>query len=167
VRLRDEGGQALVLALAFLTFAGLVIAATLTYAYASELTTQRLSNQRDTTYTADGATDAAVQMGRLDPTLGAYGDPRCQATEPTSAPAQFLLTTTSPGNDGTSATVVCTWSQDPLFPDRTVTFATFVASQTAPVVKATVTYADRSVSGTPPVPATVSAWTYCTHGPVC
>ena len=50
--------------------AGLVIAATLTYAYASELSTQRLSSQRNTTYTADGAIDAVVQMGRGDVTLG-------------------------------------------------------------------------------------------------
>jgi len=165
MRWREEQGQALVLALAFLIFAGLVVAATLTYAYASELSTQRLGNQRDVTYTADGATDAAVQMGRADVTLGAYGDPRCQASAPTSVPATFLLTTTS--NNNTVATVVCTWSQDPLFPDRTVTFTTFVAGQTRPVVKATVAYADRSAGGTPPIPATVTAWTYCVHGPTC
>lgn len=165
MRLREEGGQALVLALAFLIFAGLVVAATLTYAYASELTTLRLGSQRDTTYTADGATDAAVHMGRLDVTLGAYGDPRCHATDPTSATAPLLLTTTS--NHNTTATVICTWSQDPRFPDRTVTFTTFVAGQTAPVVKATVAYADRSAGGTPPITATVSAWTYCTHGATC
>lgn len=165
MRLREEGGQALVLALAFLTFAGLVIAATLTYAYASELATQRLGEQRNSTYAADGATDAAVQIGRSDVTLGAYGDSRCHAANPTSATPPLLLTTTS--NDNTTATVICTWSQDPLFPDRTVTFSTFVAGQTAPVVRATVTYADRSAGGTPPIPATVTAWTYCTHGPTC
>jgi hypothetical protein len=165
MRWRDEEGQALVLALAFLTFAGLVIAATLTYAYASELSTQRLGDQRNTVYAADGATDAAVQIGRRDVALGAYGDARCHATDPTSATAPFLLTSTSNGN--TTATVICTWSQDPLFPDRTVTFSTFVAGQTAPVVKAKVTYADRSVGGSPPIPASVSAWTYCTHGPSC
>jgi hypothetical protein len=165
MRWRDEGGQALVLALAFLTFAGLVIAATLTYAYASELSTQRLRDQRQTVYAADGATDAAVQIGRRDSTLGGYGDARCHATDPTSATAPFLLTSTS--NNNTTATVICTWSQDPLFPDRTVTFTTFVAGQTAPVVKASVTYADRLVGGTPPIPASVSAWTYCTHGPSC
>jgi hypothetical protein len=165
VRWRDEDGQALVLALAFLTFAGLVIAATLTYAYASELSTQRLGSQRDTVYTTDGATDAAIQLGRRDVTLGAYGDARCHATDPASATAPFLFTTTS--NDSTTATVICTWSQDPLFPDRTVTFTTFVAGQTAPVVKAKVTYADRSAGGTPPIPASVAAWTYCTHGPSC
>jgi hypothetical protein len=162
---RDEEGQALVLALAFLIFAGLVIAATLTYAYASELSTQRLGEQRNTVYAADGATDAAVQIGRSDATLGAYGDARCHATDPTSATAPFLLTSTS--NDSTTATVICTWSQDPLFPDRTVTFTTFVAGQTAPVVTAKVTYADRSAGGTPPIPASVSAWTYCVHGPTC
>ena len=109
--------------------------------------------------------DAAVQMGRSDVTLGAYGDPRCQATDPVAVPARSLLTTTN--NNNTVATVVCTWSQDPRFPDRTVTFTTFVAGQTKPIIKATVTYADRSAGGAPPIPATVSAWTYCTHGPTC
>jgi hypothetical protein len=42
-----------------------------------------------------------------------------------------------------------------------------VAGQAAPVVRAKVTYADRSVGGSPPIPATVAAWTYCTHGPTC
>ena len=165
MRLHDEQGQALILALAFLIFAGLVIAATLTYAYASELSTQRLGDQRNTAYAADGATDAAVQIGRLDATLGAYGDARCHATDPTSATTPFLLTTTS--NDNTTATVICTWSQDPLYPDRSVTFSTFVAGQTGPVVRAKVAYGDRSVGGTPPIPASISAWTYCTHGPSC
>jgi len=165
MRLHDEQGQALILALAFLIFAGLVIAATLTYAYASELSTQRLGDQRNTAYAADGATDAAVQIGRLDATLGAYGDARYHATDPTSATTPFLLTTTS--NDNTTATVICTWSQDPLYPDRSVTFSTFVAGQTGPVVRAKVAYGDRSVGGTPPIPASISAWTYCTHGPSC
>jgi hypothetical protein len=163
---REEQGQALVLALAFLIFAGLVVAATLTYAYASELSTQRLGTQRDTTYAADGATDAAVQMGRSDVTLGAYGDPRCQdPTLPLSTTGTVLLTTTS---NGTPVSVACWWSPYSLKPDRTdVTFFTFVTGQTAPVVKAMVTYADRSAGGTPPIPATVTAWTYCVHGPTC
>ena len=165
MRLHDERGQALVIALAFLTFAGLVIAATLTYAYASELSTQRLGDQRDTVYAADGATDAAIQMGRLDPTLGGYGDARCHATDPTSATGPILLTSTS--NDNTVASVICTWSTDPLQPDRTVTFSTFVAGEAAPIVRATVMYRDRSVGGTPPIPTSISSWTYCTHGPTC
>ncbi|MDP9299892.1 MAG: hypothetical protein M3P43_03205 [Actinomycetota bacterium] len=164
MRVHEEDGQALVLALGFLVFVGLVIGAMLALAYASELSTQRLGDQRNAGYAADGATDAAIQVGRLDATVGAYGDARCHATLPSSATTPILLTTT--GND-TVASVTCTWSSDPLQPDRTVTFTTFVAGQTKPVVQATVAYHDRRVGGVPPIPVEVSSWTYCTHGGTC
>jgi hypothetical protein len=164
VKVHEEDGQALVLALGFLIFVGLVIGAMLTLAYANELSTQRLGDQRNTAYAADGATDAAIQVGRVDATVGGYGDARCHATVPTSATAPILLTTTS---NGTAASVICTWSSDPLQPDRSVAFSTFVAGQTAPVVQAAVVYHDRSVGGTPPIPVDVSSWTYCTQSPTC
>jgi hypothetical protein len=163
VRLHEESGQALVLALGFLIFVGLVVGAMLTFAYASELSTQRLGDQRNTVYAADGATDAAIQLGRFDTTVAAYGDARCRAPLSTATTPIFLTTT----SNNTVASVVCTWSSDPLQPDRTVTFTTFVTGQTAPVVQATVSYHDSSVGGTPPIPVDVSSWTYCTHGPSC
>jgi hypothetical protein len=46
VNVRDENGQALVLALAFLIFFGLVIGALLAFAGASVLATERLSELR-------------------------------------------------------------------------------------------------------------------------
>src|SRR4051812_4714041 len=115
MRLQDDRGQALVLALAFLIFAGLVIAATLTYAYSSELSTQRLGDQRNTVYAADSAMESAIHIGRLDATVGAYGDSRCQASIPNSAGLPKLLVMTT---NGLEASVVCTWSSDPLQPDR-------------------------------------------------
>src|SRR5207249_3866244 len=115
MNVHEEEGQALPLALGFLIFIGLVVAAMLSLAYASELSTQRLGDQRNTVYSADGATDAAIQVGRVDPTVGAYGDARCHSTLPSSASAPFLLTTMS---NGTAASVVCTWSSLPLNPDR-------------------------------------------------
>jgi hypothetical protein len=163
VKVHEENGQALVLALGFLIFVGLVVGAMLTLAYTSELSTQRLGEQRNTVYAADGATDAAIQVGRFDATVGAYGDARCRAPLST-ATTPILLRTTS---NNTAANVVCTWSSDPLQPDRTVTFSTFVAGQNTPVVQATVIYHDRSVGGTPPIPVDVLSWTYCTHGPTC
>ena len=163
MNVHEEDGQALVLALGFLIFVGLVVGAMLTFAYASELSTQRLGDQRNRVYAADGATDAAIQVGRFDVTVGAYGDARCRAPLST-ATSPILLTTTS---NNTAANVVCTWSSDPLQPDRTITFTTFVAGQSTPVVQATVVYHDRSVGGTPPIPVDVSSWTYCTHGPSC
>jgi len=166
MRWHDEQGQALVLALAFLIFAGLVVAATLTYAYASELSAQRLGNQRDTVYAADGATDAALQLGRMDSTVGAYADQRCQdPTRAWSATGSILLTTTT---NGMSVSVVCTWSPDFLKPDRTdVKFFAFVTGQTVPVVEATATFGDRASGGATPIPVNVTAWTYCVHGPTC
>jgi hypothetical protein len=164
VKVHEEDGQALVLALGFFIFATLVITAMLGLAYSSELSTQRLGDQRNAVYAADGAADAAIQAGRWDATVGAYGDARCQATLPSSATGPILLTTTS---NNTAASVICTWSSDPLQPDRTVTFSSFVAGQTGPVMRATVVYHDRRVGGTPPIPVDVSSWTYCTHGATC
>jgi len=66
----DEDGQALVVALAFLIFVGLVIGAMLSCAGASGLLPQRLGGQRSTVYAADGATDAAIQIGLTDTTVG-------------------------------------------------------------------------------------------------
>jgi hypothetical protein len=165
VTLHEEDGQALVLALGFLIFVGLVVAAMLSLAYASELSTQRLGEQRNTVYAADGATDAAIQLGLVDASVGRYGDGRCQATLPsattTPPPGPILLTTTS--NDNTVASVICTWSSDPLAVDRSVTFTTFIAGQ-APVVRAAVTYHFHLSA---PTNVEVTSWTYCTHASTC
>src|SRR2546427_9562796 len=110
VNVHEEDGQVLVLAVAFLLFAALVIGTILTFANASELSTARLREQRNSVYAADGATDAAIQAARVDATVGAYGDPRCHASNPTSPTGPILLTTTS--NNSTVASVICTWSSD-------------------------------------------------------
>jgi hypothetical protein len=159
VRAREEDGQVLILALAFLVFFGLVIGAMLTFASASVLGTERLREQRSTVYAADGAMDAAIQIGRSDTGVGAYGDARCQPPGSSSA-TPFLLTTTATTVDATVATVICTWSPDYLQPDRTVTFTSFVAGTVTPIVRATVLYHDSG--GSPPV-VTIQSWTYCGH----
>jgi hypothetical protein len=160
---QDEDGQALVLALAFLIFCGLLIGAMLTFAGVSVRSVERLREQRATVYAGDGATDAAIQIGLADTTVGAYGDPRCQASNPSAANAPILLTTTATTRDATVANVICTWSQDFLQPNRTVTFTTFVAGGPKPVLQATVLYHDdRS-----PVTAVVLSWTYCGHTTSC
>ena len=158
MRVRDEEGQALVLALGFLVFFGLVIGAMLTFAGASIRGTQRLREQRSSVYAADGAIDAAIQVGRTDTTVGAYGDPRCQSPG-TSSATPVLLTTTATTNDDTVATVICNWSPQ-LQPDRTVTFTSFVGGTATPVARATVTYHDSG--GTVPY-VNVLSWTYCGH----
>jgi len=167
VKVRDEDGQALVLALAFLIFFGLVIGAMLTFAGASVLSTERLREQRSTVYAADGATDAAIQLALKNTTVGGYADPRCQATNPPSYPTTplppVLLTTTATTSDATVANVICTWSQDPFQPERTVTFTTFAGSGSSPVVQATVLFHDAQN----PVTANVLSWTYCGHSSSC
>jgi hypothetical protein len=161
VRVRDEDGQVLLLALGFLLFFGLVIGAMLTFAGASVLAAERLREQRATVYAADGAIDAAIQVGRSDTGVGAYGDARCQPPGASSGPT--LLTTTATTDDHTVATVICNWAPDSeLKPDRTVTFTAFVGSTTTPVVEATVIYHDSA--GTPPA-VDVLSWTYCGHDP--
>jgi hypothetical protein len=161
VRVKDEEGQVLLLALGFLLFFGLVIGAMLTFAGASVLGTERLREQRATVYAADGAIDAAIQVGRSDTGVGAYGDARCQPPGASSA-TPILLTTTATTDEKTEAKVICNWSPDPLQPDRTVTFTSFVGSMATPIVHATVTYHDSG--GTVP-DVNILSWTYCGHDP--
>jgi hypothetical protein len=173
MRIRDQDGQALPLALMFVIVVSLIIAAMLSYAGASVLSIERLRDQRSTVYAADGATDAVIQIGLADNgagglqpngspgTLGAFGDPRCHATVPTSPTLPIVLTTTATTSDATTATVLCTWSQDILQPNRTVTFTTFVGA--SPVVQAQVLYHDDKN----PVTAVVQSWTYCGHASSC
>jgi Tfp pilus assembly protein PilX len=163
MNVRDEEGQALLLALAFLTFFGLVIGAMLAFAGASVRSTERLREQRSTVYAADGATDAAIQLALTNSTVGAYADPRCQATIPTAATGQILLTTTATTTDATVTKVICTWSQDQFQPERTVTFSTFAGGGSSPVVQATVLFHDTQS----PVTVNVLSWTYCGHSTSC
>src|SRR5580765_5339555 len=111
------------------------------FAGASVRSSERLREQRATAYAADGAIDAAIQVGRTDTTVGAYGDPRCQPPG-ASAAAPALATITATTDDHTIATVICNWSPDILQPDRTVTYTSFVGGTTSPVVRATVVYHD-------------------------
>lgn len=166
MNIRDEDGQALVLALVFLLFFGLVIGAMLAFAGASVLSTERLREQRSTVYAADGATDAAIQIALKNTTVGGYADPRCLATIPTTPPpppAPILLTTTATTSDATVANVYCTWSQDQFQPERTVTFTTFASGGSSPVVQAIVLFHDTQS----PVTGNVLSWTYCGHSTSC
>lgn len=160
MRARDEEGQVLILALGFLVFFGLVIGAMLTFAGASVRSTERLREQRATVYAADGAIDAAIQVGRADTWVGGYGDARCQPPA-TSSATPVLLTTTATTEDKTVTTVICNWSPKPLQPDRTVTFTSFVGGTGTPIVRAEVTYLDSAGTVLPAV--NILSWTYCGH----
>jgi hypothetical protein len=163
MKVRDQKGQALILALAFLMFFGLVIGVLLSLAGSSVLSSSQLRQQRSTVYAADGATDAAIHLALKNNGVGAYGDPRCVTSNPTTVGSTIMLTTTATTSDATVANVVCTWSQDFLNPDRTITFTTFVAGTTAPLVQATVLFHDHWAQPT----AEVQSWVYCGHGGAC
>lgn len=152
MRLRDDDGQVLLLALGFLVFFGLVIGALMTFAGASVLASERLREQRSTVYAADGAMDAAIQAGRADKRIGAFGATPCMYSSP------FTVTATTA--DATTATVDCLSVADPIDLDRTVKFTASVAG-TATVV-ATVLYHD-SVAGTGQPTLEILSWTYCGH----
>jgi hypothetical protein len=140
VNLRGDKGQVLPLALAFLVFFGLVITALLTFANASVLASQRLREQRNTVYAADGATDAAIHYARLNPAVGAYG------TAPFTAFSAIL--------NGVTATVTCTSLASPTDVNRKIQFTTAVGG--VDKVTAVATYHDLA-AGTP---VDVTSWTY-------
>lgn len=140
-RARNEDGQALLLALAFLLFFGLVIAAILGFAEASVMKTTNLREQRAVAYAADGAMDGAIQKGRWDLSVGAFGAVPC--------------ITYSVVLNGKSATVTCEALGNPLNDTRRVRFTALVDG--VPRVRADVVYPG---VGSPPAPAYVISWTY-------
>jgi hypothetical protein len=155
LRIEDEDGQSLILALGFLLFCGVVIAAMLSFAHASVLTAERLREQREIVYLADGATDAAIQVGRLNPGVGAYGSAPCMQTP------EFSTTFTTWNNSALKAVVYCKFLQPGVQDDRTVQFRACVGGDV--VVNATVRYYDNTGNGytyvTPPGPQTeVQSW---------
>jgi hypothetical protein len=154
MNLRDQDGQALVLALAFLAFFGLVIAALLSFAGANVLATSQLREQRSETYAADGATDAAINIARTDRNIGAFGAVPCMDSS--------SFTVTAP--DGTTAGVTCVSLAGALDQDRNVRFTATAGG--ARQVVAQVVFHDSATSGVlPPVDVEVKSWTYCGHDP--
>lgn len=156
-RINDEDGQVLLLALAFLIFFGMVIAAILTFADASVRASERLREQRATVYAADGATDAAIQYARLNEAAGVgffglpeSGTPNCMQTP------EFSLTNTT--GDQLKAIVTCVSVADPTDQhQRTVRFTTRVNGVVT--VIATVLFQDNLAGA----PVFVQSWTYAGH----
>lgn len=140
-RVEAEDGQALLLALAFLLFFGLVISAILAFAQASVMASRNLRDQRAVAYAADGAMDGAIQLGRWSLAVGAYGASPCVAYEVTL--------------NGVTATVTCESIGNPLNQDRRVIFTASVDG--VPRVRADVLY---DGVATPPAPVWVIKWTY-------
>jgi Tfp pilus assembly protein PilX len=155
VKPRDEAGQALILALAFLLIIGLGVGAMVSFAASSMLSTGQLRTQRSTVYAADGAVDAAIQAGRYDASIGAFG----------ASPCMHSSSFTNAEPDGptatVTATVTCAGTSDPFTSDRTVTFTATYGGVTVLVAKAI--YHDGAVGGIPPIPVDVVRWTYCGH----
>jgi hypothetical protein len=143
MRPQDENGQALPLALGFLVFFGLVIAATLSFATSSMLATQRLREERAVLYAADGAIDGAIQYARGHPAAGAFGAPPCN----------FRAAL----NDVTASVTCVSRVTSPTDLDRTVEFTASVGG--VDQVRAKVKYYDGAagVGGTPAID--VLSWT--------
>ena len=139
-RLREEDGQALLIALAFLVFFGLVIAFILGFAEASVRATVNLREQRAVVYAADGAMDGAIQYGRWNLEVGAFGKVPCVTYSDTLNEKIAAVTCVSVGN--------------PLRDDRRVQFTASVDG--VPRLKADVLYTGIVT----PTPVHVISWTY-------
>jgi hypothetical protein len=152
-KLNDEDGQALILALAFLVFFGLVIAAMLSFATTNLLATERLGEDRAALYAADGAMDGAIQYARTPAGLsaGAYGAVPC-----------ITFSYTDPA--GVAATVTCKSLANPTDLDRKVQFTASVGS--VPKIQTTVLFHD-STSGSGPPAVDVLSWTVCQINGAC
>lgn len=150
MRLRDEDGQALLLALAFLVFFGLVIAAILGFAEASVRATTNLREQRDIVYAADGAMDGAIHYGRWNLATGAYGAVPCITNITNTGTYTVTL-------NGETASVTCVVSplQNPLNTNRRVLFTASVEGE--PRVQVEVLYHS---AATAPAQVDVLSWTY-------
>jgi hypothetical protein len=150
-RLRDEDGQALLIALAFLIFFGLIIGTVLWFAEASVRATTQLREQRDTVYAADGAMDGAIQYARSHPEAGAFGTFATCSSLGCVPCINYSATL-----NGKTATVTCESLADPVDVNRYVRFTASVDGVVR--VMAEIRFQDRAT--TPPVPVDVESWTY-------
>jgi hypothetical protein len=82
VRVRDDDGSALLLALGFLAFFGVLIPAVLGLATTNLFATQHLRDQRATIYAGGGAVDGAIELVGGNSLYGSFGGtcPTFQAT---------------------------------------------------------------------------------------
>ena len=156
-RFHDEEGAALIVAMGFLAFFGIVIGAILGLARASVGTTQGLAVQRSNAYAADAALEVAIRAGRKDPAIGGFGASPCMHST--------AFTTTATTSDATTATVTCVATQAPLA-DRDVIFTARVNG--VAIAVAEVRYLDDPLApaGTPSS-AQVLRWTYGGHDNAC
>ncbi|MGB9376774.1 MAG: hypothetical protein WCB04_04580, partial [Mycobacteriales bacterium] len=76
-RMVDDSGASLILALAFMTFLGLVVSALLTYSGTSLRSTSATQAKAEATYDIDGALQGAVNQIRTDGTYANAPGQRC------------------------------------------------------------------------------------------
>jgi hypothetical protein len=172
---RNEDGQALLLALAFLMIFGLVITGLTYFAGSSALATANLRKQRNVTYTADGGADGAIAyigswvqfVGGSSASCTSGGSPALCGAYGTTCPT-FTWTSTGDTGGALTTNVTCQVLTQPLDLDRTIRFeATVPGSTVGSGVVATVIYRDPSgsvvtCSVTPCV--SVQSWAFCRAG---
>lgn len=82
LRLADDTGSALVLALAFIVFFAIVMGSVLFFVEASFRSAMAIRDQRKESYSADGAIENAILMAKADQSIGRFGEP-CSVTPTT------------------------------------------------------------------------------------
>jgi hypothetical protein len=139
---RDEAGAVLILALVFLVAVSLVVTALVTWAGNDLKNVAHFKAGRTYEYSADGATEVAIQSARYS-----YTAPTADPTNPPACPDTGPTVTI----DGVAIDVWCSTVWVPSsFKTRTVTFSACLASVTAsacaasPYLQAVVTFDDYS-----------------------
>jgi len=159
-RMHGEDGVSLILAMGFLMAFGLLIPAILALGTTNLMATSRLGEQRDTIYTADAATDSALQYLRTFPKCGR--SLQTAATCPIIDSANSLTSTFRITLNGESATttITCGNSLSPCQAQNVNRPVTLTTKDADGKTRVTAEVVLRDFSTTTPVPIDVQKWTY-------
>jgi hypothetical protein len=159
-RMHGEDGVSLILAMGFLMAFALLIPAILSLGTTNLLATSRLHEQRDTIYTADGATDGAIQYLRKFPNCGR--PLQNSTTCPIIDGLNSLTSTYSVTENGETATtkITCGNSVSPCQAQNVNRPVTLVTTDGGGKTRVTAEVILRDSSTTTPVPIDVQKWTY-------
>ncbi|MET0885936.1 MAG: hypothetical protein ABWX92_05740 [Mycetocola sp.] len=159
-RMHGEDGVSLILALGFLMAFGLLIPAILSLGTTNLAATSRLHEQRDTIYTADAATDGAIQYLRKFPNCGR--PLQNSTTCPIIDGANSLTSTYSVNENGETATtkITCGNSVSSCAAQNVNRPLTLVTTDADGKTRVTSEVILRDGSTTTPIPVDVQKWTY-------
>lgn len=154
----DEAGAILVLALVYIIVISAIVAALSTWALNDLNNTTQFSSARNTDYSANSATDLAINSIRTNPISWSLEDPS-PPNPPNTLPTNCWgaqNTTSSLTTDGVAMSAWCSTFQNLASPDtRVVTISTCKSSESAtacgkdPLLQAVVTFDDYPSGGGP------------------